>query len=464
MTETRKENSPQKNRAKKLYLQSLGCPKNLVDSESMLGLLQQAGYEPCAEPEAADLLLINTCGFIQSAVEEAIEEILALAAVKANHPGKRLVVAGCLVQRYGEKIRGELPEVDLFIGTDGFQDIARHLEQLQPGGSAIVRCEIPAFLADSATPRQRSTPPHRAYLKVTEGCINRCTYCLIPSIRGPLRSRPQADLLQEARQLARQGVKELTLIAQDLTSYGLDQEQEPQLIALLQTLLAETDFPWLRLLYLHPLRVDQALLELIAAEPRIVPYLEIPFQHINSRLLKRMNRGYDRQYVEKLLIEIRRILPGAALRTTLMVGFPGESEEELAELEEFIHRQEFDHLGIFTYSNEEGCAAAALPGQLPEEVKAERRERLMELQSRISLRKNQQRVGNIEEVLVEGLSSETDLLLEGRTWDQAPEIDGCVYINAGRCNPGDFTKVRITDAHPYDLIGEIVEESNLPAT
>jgi ribosomal protein S12 methylthiotransferase len=459
MTESRKESFPLESRTKKLYLQSLGCPKNLVDSESMLGLLQQAGYEPCAEPEAADLLLINTCGFIQSAVEEAIEEILALAAVKANHPGKRLVVAGCLVQRYGEKIRSELPEVDLFIGTDGFQDIARHLEQLEPGGSAIIRCEIPAFLADSATPRRRSTPPHRAYLKVTEGCINRCTYCLIPSIRGPLRSRPQADLLLEARGLHQQGVKELTLIAQDLTSYGLERGQGPQLIPMLQALLSETDIPWLRLLYLHPLRVDRLLLELIAAEPRILPYLEIPLQHISSRLLQRMNRRYDRKHVEELLAEISRVLPGAALRTTFMVGFPGETEEEVAELEEFIQQQKFDHLGIFTYSNEEGCAAAALPGQLPEEVKSERRARLMEVQSRISFAKNLQRVGIVEEVLVEGLSGETDLLLEGRTWYQAPEIDGCVYINAGSCNPGDFAKIRITEAHPYDLIGEIIEGS-----
>jgi ribosomal protein S12 methylthiotransferase len=454
------KNSPRGSSPKKLYLQSLGCPKNLVDSESMLGLLQQAGYEPCAEPEAADVLLINTCGFIQSAVEEAIEEILALAAVKAGRPGTRLVVAGCLVQRYGEKIRREMPEVDLFIGTDGFQDIARHLEQLQPGGSSIIRSDIPLFLADSATPRQRSTPPHRAYLKVTEGCINRCTYCLIPSIRGPLRSRPQADLLQEARQLTGQGVKELTLIAQDLTSYGLDQGTGPQLVPMLQALLAESDVPWLRLLYLHPLRVDRALLELIAAEPRIVPYLEIPLQHISSRLLKRMNRGYGRPHAEELLAEIRRTLPGAALRTTFMVGFPGETEEEVAELEEFIHRQEFDHLGIFTYSNEEGCAAAALPDQLPQEVKEERRGRLMEMQAGISLRKNQQRVGSIEEVLVEGLSKETDLLLEGRAWYQAPEIDGCVYINSGSCNPGDFAKVRITEAHPYDLIGEIIDEES----
>jgi ribosomal protein S12 methylthiotransferase len=443
--------------AKKLFLQSLGCPKNLVDSETMLGLLQQAGYAACSEPEEADLLLINTCGFIRPAVEEAIEEILALAAIKKKDPGKRLVVTGCLVQRYGEELRRELPEVDLFIGTDGFQELGRHLAQVESGEAPLVRCETPSFLANSSHPRQPSTPAHRAYLKVTEGCSNRCAYCLIPAIRGPLRSRPQEDLLVEARRLEQRGGKELTLIAQDLTAYGLD-SGGPQLHPLLLRLLAETEIPWLRLLYLHPARVDRELLTLVAGEPRILPYLEIPLQHINGRILRSMNRPYDRADVEKMLAAIRDILPGAALRTTFMVGFPGETEEDVAELEDFIRDSHFDHLGIFTYSNEEGCAAASLPGQLPEEVKKERRRRLMEVQAAVSLAKNEQRVGSVEEVLVEGVSSETDLLLEGRTWYQAPEIDGCVYINSGVCAPGEMAAVRITEAHPYDLVGEIVEE------
>jgi ribosomal protein S12 methylthiotransferase len=456
MSRSIRKQSPSSARARKVYIQSLGCPKNLVDSESMLGSLQQAGYEPCTEPENADLLLINTCGFIQSAVEEGIDEILSLASIKASAPGKRLVVTGCLVQRYGEEIRKELPEVDLFIGTDGFQNLIGHLDHLEHGGSSFIRCEKPLFLANSTLPRQISTPSHRAYLKVTEGCINHCTYCLIPSIRGALRSRSQADLLREARQLDQQGVKELTLIAQDLTSYGLDQGGGPRLIPMLQDLVAATNIPWLRLLYLHPLRVDRQLLEFIAGEPRIVPYLEIPFQHVSSRLLKKMNRQYDRGHVEELLAEIGRILPGAALRTTFMVGFPGETAEDVLELENLIRRQKFDHLGIFTYSNEEGCAAAALPEQIPEEIKEERRNRLMEIQSRISLEKNSGRVGSIEEVLIEGLSKESDLLLESRTRYQAPEIDGCVYINDGKGKPGTFVKVRITEAHPYDLIGEIL--------
>ena len=444
-------------KTQKLFLQSLGCPKNLVDSETMLGLLQEAGYATCAEPEEADLLLINTCGFIQPAVEEAIEEILALAAVRKDNPGQRLVVTGCLVQRYGEELRRELPEVDLFIGTDGFQDLIGHLARLEKGGSPLVRCETPAFLATSTLPRQPSTPAHRAYLKITEGCRNRCTYCLIPSIRGPLRSRPAADLLVEARRLEQGGVKELTLIAQDLTSYGLDWNQGPQLLSLLRRLSAETAIPWLRLLYLHPARVDRELLQLIASEPRILPYLEIPLQHISGRILRQMNRPYDRAFVENMLGAIREVLPNAALRTTLMVGFPGETDEEVAELEELIRTTRFDHLGIFTYSNEEGCAAASLPGQVDEEVKEKRRQRLMEAQAAVSRAGNERRIGSVETVLVEGLSRETDLLLEGRAWYQAPEIDGCVYINAGVCNPGDLVAVRITEAHTYDLVGEIVE-------
>lgn len=445
--------------AKKVFLQSMGCPKNLVDSEIMLGLLQQAGYVACTDPEEADLLLVNTCGFIRSAVEEAIEEILALAAVRKEAPRKRLVVTGCLVQRYGEDLRRELPEVDLFIGTDGFQELRHHLAEMEGGAaSRLVRCETPSFLADSTLARQPSTPAHRAYLKVTEGCRNRCTYCLIPAIRGPLRSRPEEDLLIEARRLEQQGAKELTLIAQDLTAYGMDWGRGPQLPSLLRKLISETGIPWLRLLYLHPARVDRDLLALIAAEPRLLPYLEIPLQHINSRILQRMNRPYDRAMVETMLADIREILPEAALRTTFMVGFPGETDQEIVELEEFIRATRFDHLGIFTYSNEEGCAAASLPDQLPEEVKEERRRRLMEMQAPISLAKNRQRVGTVEQVLVEGVSGETDLLLEGRAWHQAPEIDGCVYINAGVCSPGDLAAVRITEAHPYDLVGEIVEE------
>ena len=441
-----------------VFTVSLGCPKNLVDTELMLGLLVEAGYAPCEEPEEADLLLVNTCGFIQSAVEEGIEEILTLAEVKARFPEKKLAVVGCMVQRYGADLAGELPEVDLFIGTEGTQNIVRRLQELGKANKVQVHRAPPTFLLDSTLPRRLSSPAHRAYMKVTEGCANRCTYCLIPSLRGDLRSRNLADLVAEVGMLAENGVRELTLVAQDLTAYGHDLGPgAPHLVELLGVLLAASDIPWFRLLYLYPTRVNAKLLEFMAANPRIVPYLDIPLQHVSDSVLKGMNRPYGRQQIEALLARIRSTLPQAAIRTTFMVGFPGETEEDVQQLAEFMQAQQLAHVGIFGYSNEEGCAAYTLPGQCTEEEKSERRQRLMELQSGISLAKNQAMIGRVEKVLVEGWSRETDLLLEGRTRFQAPEIDGCVYINAGVGNPGDIVDVRITEAHPYDLVGEIVE-------
>ncbi len=441
---------------KKLYVVSLGCSKNLVDSEIMLGLLEQNGYEVTAGPEDADLLLINTCGFIRSAVEEAIEEILALGRYKKDDPAKTLVVTGCLVQRYGAELRKELPEVDLFVGTDGFQDIVSLLNNRRKNISSSLTPPAPQFLMDSSLPRKISTPSHRAYLKITEGCNNRCSYCLIPSLRGCLRSRPIPDLLNEAGQLAAAGVKELTLVAQDLTAYGQDLGGTTSLPRLLAALLTGCDIPWLRLLYLHPARISRELLELMAANPRITPYLDIPLQHVNDRILKRMNRPYNGAYLEGLIDEIRRIMPRAAIRTTLMVGFPGETEADVAEIVDFLSMYRLDHVGIFAYANEEGCAAAALPDHCATEVKEERRQRIMAVQAGISLEKMQAYVGKIKKVLLEGISGETDLLLEGRTRYQAPDIDGCVYITAGTAGPGEIVDVRITDAHHYDLVGEIV--------
>lgn len=441
-----------------VFTVSLGCPKNLVDTELMLGLLVEAGYTPCDEAEEADLLLVNTCGFIQSAVEEGIEEILNLVEVKERWPEKKLAVVGCMVQRYGADLARELPEVDLFIGTEGTQNLAARLKELAPAEKPLVHLAQPAFLLDSTLPRKLSSPAHRAYMKVTEGCSNRCAYCLIPSLRGDLRSRGLADLENEAGLLAENGVRELTLVAQDLTAYGFDLGAgAPRLVDLLQKLLAASDIPWLRLLYLYPTRVNAALLEFMAANSRIVPYLDIPLQHVSDRILKAMNRPYGRKQIDALLEMIRSILPQAAIRTTFMVGFPGETEEDVAQLAEFMQTQKLAHVGIFGYSNEEGCAAWNLPDQCGEEEKSERRQRLMELQGCISLAANQAMVGKVEKVLIEGLSRETDLLLEGRTRFQAPEIDGCVYINAGIGNPGDIVEVLITEAHPYDLVGEIVE-------
>ena len=443
--------------AKKLFQISLGCSKNLVDSEVMLGLLSGAGYEICETPEEADLLLVNTCGFIQPAVEEAIEEILALAEVKKADPNKQLIVTGCLVQRYRDSLVEEIPEVDCFIGTDGFQDILVHLAAIGSDNDRLTVKAPPSFIMDSSTPRRLSTPSHRAFLKITEGCINRCSYCMIPSIRGTLRSRGIEDIVKEAQQLEAQGVKEICLIAQDLTAFGLDHTpKQPQLVALLEKLLAECKIPWFRLLYLHPQRVEQPLLDLMAANPRLLPYLDIPVQHVNDRILKLMNRPYGRQYLEELITKIRLTLPDIAIRTTMMVGFPGETETEVNEMELFLKEQQLDHVGIFTYSNEDGCAAANLPHHCSQEEMDTRRDRLMAVQAEISTAKNKQRVGQEMEVLVEGISGETDLLLEGRNRYQAPEVDGTVYIADGVCAPGDLVKVRITETHTYDLVGEIV--------
>ena len=390
-------------------------------------------------------------------MEEAIEESLTMAEVKKADPNKKLVVTGCLVQRYRDSLMEEIPEVDCFIGTDGFQDILHHLETMDSDNGRLTIKAPPSFIMDSSTPRRLSTPSHRAFLKITEGCINRCTYCMIPSIRGTLRSREINDIVNEAQQLEAKGVKELCLIAQDLTAYGLDlPPKQPQLLALLEKLLAESTIPWLRLLYLHPQRVEQPLLDLMAANPRLLPYLDIPVQHVNDRILKLMNRPYGRRYLEELLARIRRTLPDIAIRTTLMVGFPGETEKEINEMELFLKEQQLDHVGIFTYSNEEGCAAANLPDHCPQEEMVKRRDRLMAVQAEISATKNKQRLGQELEVLVEGISGETELLLEGRNRYQAPEVDGTVYIADGVCAPGDLVQVRITEAHTYDLVGEII--------
>ncbi len=444
---------------KKLFMVSLGCPKNLVDSELMLASLSAQGYEICQQAEEASLLVVNTCGFIQSAVEEAIDEILSLGQLKADKPGLRLIVTGCLVQRYGKRLRTELPEVDLFLGTDNFIDIASRLTTLDNNDRQTDNFKLPTptFLMDSTCRRQISTPTHRAYLKISEGCSNRCSYCLIPQLRGPLRSRGVNDLIIEAQRLEAAGVKELTLVGQDVTAYGLDFGPEGQKLPdLLAKLLAETSIPWLRMLYLYPNRIDSSLLNLMADNPRLLPYFDIPMQHASDKILHLMRRPYKQSDLTILIDQIRAIIPEAAIRTTLIVGFPGEKEADIIRLEEFIHQANLNHIGVFSYSNEEGCRATELPDHCDEELKEERRRRIMALQKEISAKRNHEMIGKTEKVLVEGLSRETDLLLEGRSRFQAPDIDGCVYINSGTCNKGDMVNLKITDAHPYDLIGEIV--------
>jgi ribosomal protein S12 methylthiotransferase len=439
------------------HLISLGCAKNLVDSEVMLGSMASAGWELMENPEDADLLILNTCGFIQPAVEEAIAEIFELVRIKEQTPDKKIVVVGCLVQRYQDKLLEDLPEVDLFLGTEGAADIAKYIAQLEDGVLQN-RVLLPKrMIMSSSTPRIVSTPLSRAWLKITEGCDNRCSYCMIPSIRGRLRSRSIDDLTLEARNLQEYGVKELSLVAQDSTAYGNDLAQGHNIVRLLQQLLSRTSIPWFRLLYLYPTGINNELLQLMAGNPRIVPYLDMPMQHVNDTILRLMNRRYNSEQLFETINRIRSILPEIALRTTFLVGFPGETEKDFLEIETFLRKTHIDHVGVFPYANEEGCPSEKFTHQLPEEEKLRRRDYLLGVQSELSAAIQKKYIGRVEPVLVEGLSSETDLLLEGRTRYQAPEVDGCVYINEGIANPGDIVQVRITDTQVYDLIGGIVD-------
>ena len=442
---------------KTLFMVSLGCPKNLVDSEVMLSTLEQAGYRLTDAPEHAAVILVNTCGFIQPAVEEAIDTILELAAYKEENPQQQLVVTGCMVQRYGADLLEELPEVDLFIGLDDFPQLDTLLEQKEMESRLVVRPGSATFLMDSFHSRRLTTPAFRSYLKITEGCDNRCSYCMIPSIRGRLRSRSIPDLIREAQVLEEVGVRELCLIAQDLTAYGTDLHNPSDLVELLKQLLNETTIPWFRLLYAYPSGITDELLQLMADNPRIVPYLDIPFQHVSDPVLKRMNRHYGYQVLDELVARIRRTVPECAVRTTLMVGFPGERREDVETMIAALLRWQLDHVGVFQYQDEEGSAAALLPGKVEEEEQSLRYDQVMATQAKISQEKMMRYVGRTEPVLIEGVSEESELLLEGRTRFQAPEIDGCVYITAGMVNPGDIVSVQITEAHTYDLVGEVVD-------
>ena len=438
-----------------VHLVSLGCAKNLVDSQYVLGTLAAAGFQPASEAATATVLLVNTCGFLQTAVEEGIDEILRLAAYKRRSEQK-LVVFGCMVQRYGNELAKELPEVDLFLGVEPYAVIAAEIGALLAGGTGKRLSLAKTTVFDAHQPRLLAAPGHRAYLKITEGCDNRCSYCMIPAIRGPLRSRAIDDVTREAIWLERQGVRELSLIAQDLTAYGRDRAGSSDLPALLDALTRQTSIPWIRLLYLHPRGVDDALLTRMAAEPRLLPYLDIPIQHASDRILKAMNRRYDRAFIADMVRNIRSFIPDISLRTTLLIGFPGEDESDVDAVIALLEELRFDHVGVFAYSNEEGAPSAHLPGQCAEEEKERRRHRVMAAQAEISTARQKAYIGRTLDVLVEGVSAESDLLLEGRTIYQAPEVDGCVYINEGMAAPGDIVRVRIDEAHTYDLVGGIV--------
>ncbi len=441
---------------KTLYLASLGCPKNRVDSEVILGTLINDGYEPVEDPLEARLIVVNTCSFIESATQESVDTILELARAKERGQCQLLLVAGCLPQRYGRSLVESMPEVDLFVGTGSFVHLPFLIANRRVGKEQRLSLQPPRFLMNSQTPRVLSAPSYSAYLKVAEGCSNRCTFCTIPAIRGPYRSRSLNDLLSEAEWLASQGVVELNVIAQDTTAYGIDIAAGPRLFDLLEALAITNKFAWIRLLYGYPHRVGRELLEVMSSHDCICNYLDLPFQHASSRLLKNMGRSGSGQEFLELIAQIREYLPEVTLRTSLIVGFPGEEEADFNELCEFVEQARFNRLGVFTYSPEKGTRAARFPDAVPEPVKQSRFQVLADLQKKISLEYHRQLVDTVQPVLVEGVSPETDLLLEGRLASQAPEVDGCVFINKGLAQRGEIIPVRISEAHHYDLVGEIV--------
>jgi ribosomal protein S12 methylthiotransferase len=435
---------------------SLGCPKNLVDSEVMLGLLRQKGWTPSAKDDA-DVVIVNTCGFIREAKEESIETILTLAAARKGGKVQKLVVAGCLPQRYGRELLPELPEVDLFVGTGEFHRIADLLDRSARGKLRRKQwIDSPEFIYDHRTPRIHSSPPGSMYLKVSEGCANFCSYCVIPRIRGRLRSRPISSILKEAKEAASRGVKEINLIAQDITAYGKDRRDGSSLVRLLKGLAKVGGVRWIRLLYAHPAHLTEELVRTIRDEEKVCKYLDLPIQHVDEGILKAMNRPPLKRRMPDLIDWIRREIPGVVLRTSLIVGFPGETERSFRRLLEFVQEVQFDRLGVFSYSPEEGTPAAALKNQVQDRIKLRRSRRIMLLQKRISLKKQKALVGSRVPVLVERPGGSPDLLWEGRTQGQAPEVDGVTFLTKGRARAGEMVNVRILAAGSYDLFGEIL--------
>ncbi len=447
---------------KKVGFVSLGCPKNLVDSEVMMGHLKQNGYQITSDAEEAETVVVNTCGFIDSAKKESIDAILEAARLKTDGRAKRLIVAGCLVERYRDELKAEMPEVDAFIGTNQINDIltvcnpatnVRSLPIVQLGNQSAT------YLYDESTPRVLATPSHYAFVKIAEGCDRPCAFCFIPQMRGHFRSRRFGSIVAEAHQLAEEGVKELILVAQDSSRYGEDLGKPDALARLLRELARVDGIEWVRVMYTYPTHISDAFLDVLAEEPRAVKYLDMPLQHASQNVLKLMKRGGNRRSLERLIERVRRRVPGIAVRTTFITGFPGETEDDFAELLGFVKSVEFDRVGVFTYSDEEGTPAFALAAKVDARTAAGRRTALMKEQRRISRRKNKARVGEVVRVLFEGESKESELLWQGRMETQAPDIDGCVLINDVPDGvlpvPGDFVNVEITEAHEYDLIGRI---------
>jgi len=438
---------------KTVYMVNLGCPKNLVDGEVMLGLLAREGYALTLDPEQADVLMVNTCSFINEAKEESINTILELAQHKEQAPAKRLIVTGCLAQRYSQELRESLPEVDVFVGTGEFlriTEILRQKQSLLDGATSYVGAAH--ILPDHTIPRITTTAFYTTYLKISEGCNHKCAFCIIPKIRGLQESRPVDSLVAEAERLAAQGVKELNLIAQDLTAYGRERRDGTTLLTLLRALSRVDGIAWIRLLYCYPNYLDDALLRYLAEEEKICSYLDMPLQHISDRMLRAMRREKSGDGIRRLLERIRTHIPGVVLRTSFIVGFPGEQDEDFQQLLDFITEAQIDRVGVFRYSQEEGTAAGTFPHQVQEEVKQERWHRLMKQQSHIVRRKNLALVGSEQEILVCGYDD------RGRQWGRsrghAPEIDGIVLLGRTKAETGDILPMQISGVSGYDLRAE----------
>ncbi len=441
----------------RIYFVSLGCPKNQVDTELMLGQVAAAGHALVDAPEGADVIVVNTCAFIDAAKEESVDTILEMAQHKGKH-GK-LVVTGCLAQRYADDLAKDIPEIDHILGSSDFMSIAKILKPTKSKQKLnVIVTDTPEYIYDHESPRVRIGATHTAYVKIAEGCDRPCSFCIIPKLRGPQRSRRIADIVAEARDLAAQGVVELNLIAQDLTRYGWDQGSDPasrETLAQLLRALGKVDVRWIRLHYTFPSAFDDELIAAIAEEPRVVKYIDVPLQHIADPMLKRMRRGHSSKVTRALVKNLRERIDGAVLRTTFIVGHPGETQAEFDELCEFVAESKFDRAGAFTYSIEPGTTSALLPNRVDPDVMAERQQTLMEIQRKISLARHEAMVGKELAVLVEGVSSESEILMEGRWYGQAPGIDGTTYLANCEAKPGTIVRARVTQATDYDLAASI---------
>lgn len=444
----------------KIGVVSLGCPKNLVDSETMLGLIHEENYEITNDPSEAEIIIVNTCGFIESAKEESINTILQMAEYKKSGSCKYIIVTGCLSQRYAKELFNELPEADAIAGVEVYDEIGSIIKRVMNGERFIMlersKPDVIYTSKETFLPRILTTPSYTAYLKIAEGCDNCCSYCAIPKIRGPYRSKPMEQVLKEAKALANNGVKELIVVAQDTTRYGEDLPEGKLLLAdLLKELNKIESLKWIRVMYCYPNNFTDELIETFASLDKVCKYVDLPLQHASNRLLASMNRYDTREEVETLLAKLRKRIPGIVIRTTFIVGFPGETDADFEELKEFVEQQRFENAGVFAYSQEEGTVAGAMPNQIPDEIKQERYHELMALQAQISEEIHKDTEGQTLEVLVEGIEEDGSGLHYGRSYREAPDIDGLVFIeNPGDIKPGCFVKVNILQGFTYESVGE----------